>query len=76
MTTVLKTWVGKEVTMELYATKKAPQAAGKKFIRVLRASDREWGSAGWETKRHKGFVGASNLNSSRAISPNLPGCWR
>ena len=53
MTTILKTWVGKEVTMELYATKKAAQAAGKKFIRVLKASDREWGSAGWETKNAK-----------------------
>jgi hypothetical protein len=53
MTTILKTWVGKEVTMEVYPTKKAAQAAGKKFIRVLRASDKEWGSAGWETKNAK-----------------------
>ena len=53
MGTILKMWVGNEVTMELYATKKAAQAAGKKFIRVLRASDKEWGSAGWETKNAK-----------------------
>ena len=53
MGTILKTWVGNEVTMELYATKKAAEAAGKKFIRVLRASNREWGSAGWETKDTK-----------------------
>ena len=53
METILKTWVGKEVTMEVYPTKKAAQAAGKKFIRVLRASNKEWGSAGWETKSTK-----------------------
>ena len=53
MATILKTWVGKEVSMELHSTKKAAEAAGKKFIRVLKASNKEWGSAGWETKDAK-----------------------
>jgi hypothetical protein len=53
MATILKTWVGKEVSMELHSTKKAAEAAGKKFIRVLKASNKEWGSAGWETKSAK-----------------------
>lgn len=73
MATILKTWVGKEVSMELHSTKKAAEAAGKKFIRVLKASNREWGSAGWEVKSVEEFYGASNLNLSRANSPNPGG---
>ena len=49
MKTILKTWVGKEISIEVHPTKKAAQAAGKKFMRVLRASDTKWSSAGWET---------------------------
>lgn len=57
MGTILKTWVGKEVSMELHSTKKAAEAAGKKFIRELRVSNKEWGSAGWETKSTKDIKG-------------------
>jgi hypothetical protein len=49
METVLKTWIGNQSSVEVYPTKKAAEAAGKKFMRVLRASTTEWSSAGWET---------------------------
>lgn len=49
METLLKTWVGNEILIEVHSTKKSAVAAGKKFIRVLKVSNREWGSAGWET---------------------------
>jgi mannose-6-phosphate isomerase class I len=48
METLLKIWVGNEISIEVHPTKKQAEAAGKKFIRVLKASNKKWGGAGWE----------------------------